>query len=217
MSDPRQFRLRVTYRMRGRMAMLSHLEVTHALERMVRRAQLPFAITNGFSPHMKLSFGSALPVGVGGECEIFDVTLARYVNPNAALKALANAAPEGLQPIDCAYVEPTLPAASVAYPLSRYEIKFDRGLERFDYPATIEVLRKRKAKVLDVDDYLVGDVELSSGTLRLWLQSFETGALRIDKLLDAALSHMGSQAKVLSITRIAQEERQEAPKAGDVE
>ena len=60
----RVFRLRVTYRKAGRLSMLSHLEVTHALERAVRRSGLPFALTQGFSPHMKLSFGSALPVGV---------------------------------------------------------------------------------------------------------------------------------------------------------
>ena len=63
MTDPRLFRLRATFVEEGRLAMLSHLEVAHTLERVVRRAKLPFAISQGYSPHMKIAFGSALPVG----------------------------------------------------------------------------------------------------------------------------------------------------------
>ena len=73
MADPRLFRLRVRYAKSGRLALLSHLEVVRALERAVRRARLPFAVTNGFSPHMRIAFGAALPVGVGGSDEFFDL------------------------------------------------------------------------------------------------------------------------------------------------
>ena len=48
MADPRLFRLRVTFHETGRLAMLSHLELARALERAVRRAQLPFAVSQGF-------------------------------------------------------------------------------------------------------------------------------------------------------------------------
>ena len=81
MADPRLFRLRVTFRETGRLAMLSHLELARALERAVRRAQLPFAVSQGFSPHMRIAFGAALPVGVGGTAEIFDLFLTRRVPP----------------------------------------------------------------------------------------------------------------------------------------
>ena len=70
---PKTFRLRCSYVEQGRLAMLSHLEVAHTLERTVRRAKLPFAISQGFSPHMKIAFGAALPVGVGSTWEIFDL------------------------------------------------------------------------------------------------------------------------------------------------
>ena len=79
MADPRLFRLRVTFHETGRLAMLSHLELARALERAVRRAQLPFAVSQGFSPHMRIAFGAALPVGVGGTAEIFDLFLTDYV------------------------------------------------------------------------------------------------------------------------------------------
>ena len=91
MADPRLFRLRVTFRESGRLSMLSHLELARALERAVRRAQLPFAVSQGFSPHMRIAFGAALPVGVGGTAEIFDLFLTDYVPAPRALAALQEA------------------------------------------------------------------------------------------------------------------------------
>ena len=63
MAEKRLFRLRVTFCKQGRLALLSHLEVARALERAVRRAGLPYAVSQGFSPHMKIAFGAALPWG----------------------------------------------------------------------------------------------------------------------------------------------------------
>lgn len=61
--NPSLFRLRVRYGKRDRLKYLGHLEVIHTIERIVRRAGLPYAVTQGFSPHMRVGFSSALPVG----------------------------------------------------------------------------------------------------------------------------------------------------------
>ena len=100
-----EFRIRVTYAMTGRLVMLSHLETARAIERTVRRSDLPFAVTQGFSPHMKLAFGSALPVGVGGLAEIFDVTMTAFVPPAEALARLRAAS----APDPVSYTHLTLP------------------------------------------------------------------------------------------------------------
>lgn len=178
--EDRQFRLRVTYGKTGRLAMLSHLEVTHALERIVRRSGLPFALSCGFSPHMKMAFGSALPVGIGGTCEIFDLTLDDYVTPAKALEALRKSAPADMMPVAAEYVEPSAKAASVANPFSMYEARFDSPVAGFEYPPQVEVVRKKKAKTLEVSDYLVGEPVLDGCVMRFQLQSKDTGSLRPD-------------------------------------
>lgn len=122
MADPRLFRLRVTFHETGRLAMLSHLELARALERAVRRAQLPFAVSQGFSPHMRIAFGAALPVGVGGTAEIFDLFLTDYVPAPRALTALQEASPADLYPTEARYIEARDAAASVALPVSTYEV-----------------------------------------------------------------------------------------------
>lgn len=156
MAELRRFHLRATYIEHDRLAMLSHLEVARALERTVRRAQLPYAISQGFSPHMKIAFGAALPVGVGSTCEIFDLQLTEYVPPVRALEALQRASVPDLMVQECAYIESNARAASVAFPLSVYEVRFSHPIAAVLVPENVTVVRKRKEKVLYVADFLIG-------------------------------------------------------------
>jgi len=54
---------------------ISHLDLARYLERSLRRADLPIAYSNGFSPHPKISFGQALSVGIESRAEYVDLTL----------------------------------------------------------------------------------------------------------------------------------------------
>ena len=197
---PRVFRLRATFVEQGRLALLSHLEVAHTLERTVRRAGLPFAVSQGFSPHMKIAFGAALPVGVGSTCEIFDLQLTRYVAPDKALAALQAASVPDLMVQECRYIEPSAAAASVAFPLSTYEARFSGPVQAFKVPETITVVRKRKEKVLTVSDFLVEPFSIEGDTATFTLEAKPTGSLRCDVLLQ----HCNFSADLVSITRIAQ-------------
>ena len=193
MSDPALFRLRFRFCKKGRLAMLSHLEVAHALERAVRRADLPFAVSQGFSPHMRIAFGSALPVGVGGTEEIFDLLLKEYVAPAKALAALQATSVPDMMPYECAYVEHNATAASVCYPLSDYEAHLSCAVDVLRVPESLTVIRKKKEKTI-----VVGD------TVRFTLEAKPTGSLRPDLLLSSCLEESGSPATITSITRVAQ-------------
>ncbi len=121
------FLLRVRYSITGRLAWLSHLETIRSMERVVRRARLPYAITEGFNPHMKISFGPALPVGAGSNGEYFDVRLREYLEPEQALEQLRAAAAPNLMPEACAYVPVGSDAIDVAYPVSVWEVAVTGG------------------------------------------------------------------------------------------
>lgn len=199
---PRLFRLRSTFVEQGRLALLSHLEVAHALERAVRRAGLPFAVSQGFSPHMKIAFGAALPVGVGSTCEIFDLQLTDYVSPAKVLAALQRASVADLMVRECCYIEKSAPAASVAFPFSTYAVAFDAPVTRIDVPDSITVVRKRKEKVLDVSEFLAAPFSLAddNASATFALEAKPTGSLRPDVLLQ----NCAFDAGIASITRIAQ-------------
>lgn len=211
MPDPNLFRLRVEYRKQGRLALLSHLEIARALERAVRRADLPFAVSQGFSPHMKIAFGSALPVGVGSTCEIFDLQMTRYVAPEKALAALQAASVPDLMPHGCRYIGPRDAAASVEYPVAAYRAELSRTPEGgLPMPDEVHVVRKKKEKVLRVADYLVAPLAVDGAGVTFELEAKPTGSLRPDVLLEACVDAWnvahpdGEPLRISSITRTAQ-------------
>jgi radical SAM family uncharacterized protein/radical SAM-linked protein len=72
-----------TYRIQfakvGRAAFLGHLDLVRLLARSFRRADLPLAVTRGFSPKPRVSFGPALGLGVPSLGELMDVDLEHTV------------------------------------------------------------------------------------------------------------------------------------------
>lgn len=68
-----------TYRIRfakvGRAAFLGHLDLVRLLARSLRRADLSLAMTRGFSPKPRISFGPALGLGIPSLGELADVDL----------------------------------------------------------------------------------------------------------------------------------------------
>ena len=68
-------RLRARFSKSGKVRYISHRDVARVWERALRRAGLPIAYTEGYSPRPKLSFGLALPTGCGSEGEYLDINL----------------------------------------------------------------------------------------------------------------------------------------------
>ena len=56
----------ITFYKNGLIRFISHLEFVRFIYRALRRTDLPFAITQGFSPRPKVAFGPALKVGAEG-------------------------------------------------------------------------------------------------------------------------------------------------------
>lgn len=70
-------RLRLRYSKRGKVRFVSHRDVARLWERALRRASLPVASTEGFTPRPKLGFGLALPTGAESVAEYLDIDLHR--------------------------------------------------------------------------------------------------------------------------------------------
>ena len=66
-------RVRVRYAKRGRLRFISHRDFARALERALRRADVPMAFSAGFNPHPKISYPGAAPTGVASEAEYLEL------------------------------------------------------------------------------------------------------------------------------------------------
>ncbi|RBY94725.1 radical SAM protein [Blastococcus sp. TBT05-19] len=93
-------KLRIRYAKRGRLRFASHRDLARALERALRRAQVPMAFSAGFSPHPKISYLGAAPTGSASEAEYLEVGLARRCDPEAVRAAL-----DAALPVDIAVIE----------------------------------------------------------------------------------------------------------------
>jgi radical SAM-linked protein len=93
-------RVRIRYAKRGRLRFCSHRDFARALERALRRADVPMAYSAGFTPHPKISYVGAAPTGVASDAEYLEIGLVRAVDPGALCAALDAALPDGLDVIE---------------------------------------------------------------------------------------------------------------------
>src|SRR5512133_2414458 len=89
-------RLRLRYAKRGRLRFSSTRDFQRALERAVRRADVPMAFSAGFHPHPRISYANAAPTGTASEAEYVELALSERVDPEAVRAALDEALPTGL-------------------------------------------------------------------------------------------------------------------------
>lgn len=90
------FPVRLRYTKRGKVRWIGHRDVARAFERACRVECLPVALSEGFSPHPKVSFGLALSVGHESVAEYLDVQLTRPVDLVELPGRLSAALPEGI-------------------------------------------------------------------------------------------------------------------------
>src|SRR5262249_30621239 len=89
-------KLRFRFAKTGTFRLLSHHDLMRCLERMLRRADIPFKSTAGFHPGPRVVFAQSLPLGVVGRDEVVEVELTRPRDAADTLARLNAQAPAGL-------------------------------------------------------------------------------------------------------------------------
>lgn len=188
--DPHACRLRVRYKKDGRLAHLGHLEVMGTVMRSVRRAGLPFEVSNGFARRMRIQFCQALPVGASSVAEYFDLLMPEPVNADEALDELRRCTPPSLAPLEAALLPRRLPALEAWADRTQWDVLLDGGVDKQQFVdgleaalarGTLEFMRGDKPRKLDLVSTLVScDARASEEGLRLVLQTraTERGSLR---------------------------------------
>jgi radical SAM-linked protein len=155
-------RVRIRFSKQGKVRFTSHRDVARIWERALRRAGIPIAYTEGFSPRPKLSFGLALSTGHESLGEYLDVAL-RPAQPPVTVERLP------------ALLDPVLPAgievqSTVALPAGAESLQqavtsctwaievaditpadADRGVARTLAADTLTVTRERKGHPVTED------------------------------------------------------------------
>lgn len=88
--------VRVFFSKSGRAIYISHLDLMRAMTRAFSRSGLPVWYTQGFHPHLYITFALPLSLGTAGLCESMEVRLLEEVAYEEIVARLNQALPEGL-------------------------------------------------------------------------------------------------------------------------
>src|SRR5262245_4685643 len=90
-------KIRLRFAKRDDLRLVSHHDLMRCVERMLRRAALPVAESQGFNPRPKVSFPLALALGIEGRREVLELELTEALAPEEVRDRLAAVAPPGLE------------------------------------------------------------------------------------------------------------------------
>lgn len=111
-------RIRLRFDKHGKIRFTSHRDVARIWERTLRRAALPVAYSEGFSPRPKLAFGLALSTGHESDAEYLDVDLdsdrVGDLDIEALPAELTRHLPDGMSVTDAALVDRRAPSLQQA-------------------------------------------------------------------------------------------------------
>ncbi len=106
---------------------IGHLDIQRAVQRGLRRSNLPVAYSSGFNPHILVSFASALSTGACGRREIMDVHMAGEITPEEFMAAMNQAMPPELRLIEARAVEDRHPAMMALLSAAGYELRIENA------------------------------------------------------------------------------------------
>ncbi|MCQ2507722.1 MAG: TIGR03936 family radical SAM-associated protein [Dorea sp.] len=90
-------KVRIKFRKYGVMKFIGHLDVMRYFQKAMRRANIPIAFTQGFSPHMIMSFAQPLGVGITSDGEYLDIELTDAIASKDAIRQLNEVMVDGME------------------------------------------------------------------------------------------------------------------------
>ena len=101
---------------------LGLLDLQRTMQRALRRSGLPIAYSKGFSPHIVMSFASALSSGIPGDAELLDVGLDGETTEAECLAAMNRVLPPALAVSRVRLVDDRYPKLGAALRQAQYRI-----------------------------------------------------------------------------------------------
>ena len=201
---------RIKFRKYGVMKFIGHLDVMRYFQKAMRRAEIPIAFTEGYSPHMIMSFAQPLGVGITSEGEYLDIELTKPISSCEAIEQLNRVMVEGIDIVSFVQISGdkkasgmTITAASdyrvylCASSRSLEEhihipVKWRKSIPHFLGENQIIVWKKSKKSEKEVDILpLIYKMHADEDSLYLLLAAGSEQNLKPDLVMETFLNYMG--------------------------
>jgi len=150
-------RVAVKFSRDDRAKYVSHLDMQRSVQRMLNRAELPCEYSQGFNPHLILSFASPLPVGLATLGDYFEFKLLQNMELMDILKKLNKVCPPGIEISSVGELPPVRKKLMADVGFAKYKVilndpddreKLDAALNRNEINIITKRGRKLNAKPL---------------------------------------------------------------------
>jgi radical SAM-linked protein len=190
-------RLRITYSKQADMRYTGNLDMQRMWERLLRRAKLPVAYSQGFHPQARINQACALPLGFTSRCEIVDIWLSKDVSTLEVAQTLQHSSPPGLIILSVQSIDQPEPALQTQVQSADYDVTL---LDPFEIDSLREsitrllaetsLIRERRNKTYDLRpliDTLSAETQPGDGSVHLSMRlaARESATGRPDEVLSA--------------------------------
>jgi radical SAM-linked protein len=127
--------IRIEFTKEGNAKYISHLDMIRAIQRAVRRADVPVEYSKGYNPHSKIAYGPALAVGISSSTEYLDMNLKSPVEETELVERLNASLPAGIRVTAAKYLPDGAPSLNSVIDAAAYRITgrtavWTQGLEQ---------------------------------------------------------------------------------------
>ncbi len=121
--------IRIKFQKTGPLRFISHLDVMRYFQKVIRRAGIDICFSEGFSPHMIMSFAAPLGVGLTSEGEYVDIRVNTAPSSAEALARMNAVMAEGMTALSFRRLPDNSKNAMSIVAAADYEVRFREGRE----------------------------------------------------------------------------------------
>ena len=152
--------IRMKFKKNGCMKFIGHLDIMRYFQKAIRRADIDIAYSEGFSPHMIMSFAAPLGVGLTSEGEYVDLQVHSCESSKAAVDALNRVMVDGMEVVSFKRLPENVKNAMSSVAAADYFVKFREGYapenweEKFNtflMKEEMPIIKKTKRSEAEVD------------------------------------------------------------------
>lgn len=205
-------KVRVKFSKHGVMKFIGHLDIMRYFQKAIRRAEIPIRFTEGFSPHMVMSFASPLGVGLTSDGEYMDIEVNASIPSKEAVERLNRVMVEGMKVLSYRQIpEGKASNAMSLVAFADYTVAFREGkepapdwqkrLEEFAALPSVTILKKTKKseKEVDIKPMIHALYLQENGEIFMRLSSGSASNLKPELVMEAFASYLGTEPAPFSL------------------
>lgn len=203
-------KIRIKFAKRGYMKFIGHLDTMRYFQKVMRRANVDMAYSEGFNPHQIMSFAAPLGVGLTSEGEYLDIEVHSTDSSDIMVKRLNEQMVEGMEVLSYRQLPDTSKNAMSIVAAADYQVTFREGYEpdfaieenfnKFIAQESINVIKKTKKSEKEVDiRNNIYYAEVKDEMIFMKLASASGEYLKPELVMKAFYEYMGIELKEFAI------------------